>query len=107
MPYQPDDGTEVVKDLLDEMTNSVVCEVDHSKSRSSSRKCKPGVVCTLFKKIYRPSRPTTPITQLARKCRQRVTRGVKGRKIHGGAEETKVKKVTRCGRQGERVEHCH
>lgn len=56
-----DDVTEVVGNLLLEMTNSVVCNVEHeAKSETSKRGCQFGIRCNgPLKRIYKIPRKLT------------------------------------------------
>lgn len=78
LAYQQDDPTELVKELLEDMTNTVICEVDHTWNRPGGiRKCKPGVLCTLFKKFYRTNRPLTPTLEtFVKQVKKIVAKGI-------------------------------
>ena len=69
--YQPDDETEIVRDLLYDMTNRVICQVDHTADKTGVRKCRPGVTCCFFKKFHKIDRPPTPVQEtIAKRARQ-------------------------------------
>lgn len=58
-----DDVTQVASDLLEEMLNGVVCMTDHTADRLGIRKCKPGKVCTLFKRFYKTDMGHNPLSR--------------------------------------------
>ena len=77
--YQPDDEREIVRDLLYDMTNRVICEVDHTADKTGIRKCRPGIACCFFKKFYRINRPPTPVLKLKNQRRSSVSKETRGK----------------------------
>ena len=76
--YQPDDETEIVRDLLYDVTNRVICEIDHTADKTGIRKCRPGIACCFFKKFHRINRPPTPVLEIKAKHDQKLTPASKG-----------------------------
>ena len=66
------------KRILYDMTNRVICEVDHTADKAGVRKCRPGITCCHFKKFYRTNRPPTPVLEMKTKHKNKLSKNKGG-----------------------------